>query len=141
MHRPWRTIGILAFTQIASWGTLYYAFSVVAPGIGRELGMRAELLYGAFSWSLLVAGLVATPTGMLLDRFGGQWIMATGSVVCGAGLIWLSRSAGTLSYFGAWTVLGMAMSLTLYEAAIPRSGSWQWRSPPTCSSFRHCPCT
>jgi len=117
MHRPWRTIGILAFTQIASWGSLYYAFSVVAPGIGQELGMRAELVYGSFSWSLLVAGLVATPTGMLLDRFGGRWVMAAGSVVCGAGLIWLSRSAGTLSYFGAWTVLGVAMSLTLYEAA------------------------
>ncbi len=117
MHRPWRTIGILAFTQIASWGSLYYAFSVVAPDIGQELGMRAELVYGAFSWSLLVAGLVATPTGMLLDRFGGQWVMATGSVVCGAGLICLSRSTGTLSYFGAWTMLGVAMALTLYEAA------------------------
>ncbi|SHN43579.1 Predicted arabinose efflux permease, MFS family [Duganella sacchari] len=117
MHRAWHTIGILAFTQIASWGSLYYAFSIVAPGIGRELGMRAELVYGAFSWSLLVAGLVATPTGMLLDRFGGKLIMATGSLVCGAGLIWLSRATGTLSYFGASTVLGVAMSLTLYEAA------------------------
>lgn len=117
MHRPWRTIGILAFTQIASWGSLYYAFSIVAPGIGQELGMRAELVYGAFSWSLLVAGLVATPTGILLDRCGGRWVMATGSVVCGAGLILLSRANGTLSYFGAWTVLGVAMSLTLYEAA------------------------
>lgn len=117
MHHPWRTIGILAFTQIASWGSLYYAFSIVAPTIGQALGMRAELVYGAFSWSLLVAGLVATPTGILLDRFGGQWVMATGSVVCGAGLIWLSRANGTLSYFGAWTVLGVAMSLTLYEAA------------------------
>jgi predicted MFS family arabinose efflux permease len=53
---------------------------------------------------------------MLLDRFGGQWVMATGSAVCGAGLIWLSRCTGPLSYFGAWTVLGVAMALTLYEA-------------------------
>jgi len=117
MLRSWHTIGILAFTQIASWGSLYYAFSIVAPSIGQELGMRAELVYGAFSWSLLVAGLVATPTGILLDRFGGQWVMATGSLVCGIGLIWLSQAAGMLSYFGAWTVLGIAMSLTLYEAA------------------------
>jgi hypothetical protein len=44
VHRPWRTIGILAFTQIASWGSLYYAFSLVAPRIGQELGMRAVLM-------------------------------------------------------------------------------------------------
>jgi predicted MFS family arabinose efflux permease len=117
MHRPWLTIGILAFTQIASWGSLYYAFSILAPAIGQALVMRAELVYGAFSWSLLVAGVVATPTGMLLDRFGGQWIMTAGSLICGAGLILLSRATGTLSYFSAWTVLGVAMALTLYEAA------------------------
>ena len=117
MHRPWRTIGKLAFTQIATWGSVYYAFSIVAPAIGGELGMRAEMVYGAFSWSLLVSGLVATPAGILLDRFGGQWIMALGSLLCGAGLVWLSRATGTLSYFGAWTLLGVAMALTMYEAA------------------------
>lgn len=117
MHRTWRIIGILAFTQILTWGALYYAFSILAPAISQTLGMRAEIVYGAFSWSLLVAGLVATPTGVLLDKFGGQWIMAAGSLVCGLGLIWLSKAAGPLSYFGAWTVLGVAMSLTLYEAA------------------------
>ena len=117
MQHPWRTIGILAFTQIATWGSVYYGFSIIAPAIGRELGMRAELVYGAFSLSLLISGLVATPAGILLDRFGGQWIMATGSLLCGAGLVWLSAATNMLSYFGAWTVLGVAMSLTMYEAA------------------------
>ncbi len=117
MPRTWRTISILAITQIASWGSLYYAFSILAPSIAQTLQLRAELVYGAFSWSLLVAGLAATPTGIILDRFGGQWVMAAGSLVCGLGLIWLSRASGLLSYFGTWTVLGVAMSLTLYEAA------------------------
>lgn len=115
--RAWPTIGILAVTQIAAWGSMYYAFSVLAPHIGAELALRKELLYGAFSWSLLVAGLAASPVGALVDRYGGRWVMAAGSLLCGAGLILLSRSAGTLSYFGAWTVLGLAMALALYEAA------------------------
>jgi predicted MFS family arabinose efflux permease len=117
MNRSTRTIGILAVTQISSWGSLYYAFSIVAPAIGASLGLRGELVYGAFSWSLLVAGLVSTPAGILLDRLGGRPVMAAGSLVCGAGLLWLSRSASLASYFGAWTVLGVAMALTLYEAA------------------------
>jgi MFS family permease len=117
VHRSWRTIGILAFTQITSWGSLYYAFTILAPDIQRDLGLDAELAFGAFSWSLLVAGLTATPAGILLDRFGGRWVMATGSLVCGVGLLWLSRCHSVLSYFGAWTMIGLAMTLTLYEAA------------------------
>jgi len=112
-----RTIGILAFTQITSWGALYYAFAVLAPDIQRELGMRSEAAFAAFSWSLLVAGLAATPVGALVDRHGGRYVMAAGSVVSALGLAWLSRSTTVLSYWCAWSVLGLAMALTLYEAA------------------------
>lgn len=117
MHSRWRTIGILACTQIISWGSLYYAFSIVAPGIQRELGWSTTLVYGAYSWSLLVAGLVATPIGILLDRHGGQLVMGAGSVVCGIGFLLLAGSRSPQAYVGAWTVLGIAMGLTLYEAA------------------------
>jgi predicted MFS family arabinose efflux permease len=117
MHSRWRTIGILACTQIISWGSLYYAFSILAPGIQRELGWSTALVYGAYSWSLLVAGLVATPIGILLDRHGGQLVMGAGSVVCGVGFLLLADSRSPQAYVGAWTVLGVAMGLTLYEAA------------------------
>jgi len=117
MQSPWRTISILAVTQIASWGSLYYAFSIVAGAIGADLQLAPELVFGAFSVSLLVTGVCATPAGILLDRFGGRWIMGFGSIICGFGMIWLSYASGPASYFGAWIVLGVAMALTLYEAA------------------------
>lgn len=117
MQRPWHTVGILGFTQIASWGALYYAFGVLAPAIRQELGLSSELVYGAFSWSILVAGLAATPVGMVIDRIGGRYVMAAGSLICGGGLLWLGHCSGPAAYFGAWTVLGLGMALTLYEAA------------------------
>lgn len=117
MTSQWRTIGILACTQIVSWGSLYYAFSILAPGIQRELGWSTTLVFGAYSWSLLVAGLVATPIGILLDRHGGQLVMGAGSVVCGIGFFLLGASRTPETYVAAWTVLGLAMGLTLYEAA------------------------
>lgn len=117
MTSQWRTIGILACTQIISWGSLYYAFSILAPSIQRELGWDPTLVFGAYSWSLLIAGLVATPIGILLDRHGGQMVMGTGSAVCGIGFALLSMSHSPAVYFGAWTILGLAMGLTLYEAA------------------------
>lgn len=112
-----RTIGILAFTQIASWGALYYAFAVLAPDIGRDLGLSTETAFAAFSWSLLVAGLAATPIGALIDRHGGRWVMAAGSLTSAAGLAWLATAHSLLDYIGAWTVIGLASALTLYEAA------------------------
>lgn len=110
-------IGGLGIALIVSWGSIYYAISLLAPDIQRELGWRAEIVYGAFSWSLLVAGLLATPAGMLIDRLGGRIMMSAGSVAAGCGLIMLARTNSVAAYYGAWTLLGAAMALTLYDAA------------------------
>ncbi|UTY59592.1 MFS transporter [Massilia sp. erpn] len=112
-----RMLAILALTQIASWGSLYYSITIFAPHIQREMGWRQELVYGAFSWSLVVAGLAAAPAGAWLDRIGGRVVMAGGSLLAGAGMLLLSWSAALWSYFLAWSLLGAAMALTLYEAA------------------------
>jgi predicted MFS family arabinose efflux permease len=112
-----RTLAILAITQLVSWGMLYYAFAIVAPDIGPALGIRSELVFGAFSWALLVAGLAATPVGILIDRYGGRLPMACGSLLCGIGFILLSCAQGAVGYFAAWTVLGLSMAGVLYEAA------------------------
>lgn len=119
MDRPrfTKTIALLAVTQVVSWGTLYYAFAIVARDIERALGLSPELVFGAFSWCLLVAGLAATPAGILIDRFGGRPVMATGSLLCGIGFILLSQARGAAGYFLAWSVLGVAMAGVLYEAA------------------------
>ncbi|SDE33348.1 Predicted arabinose efflux permease, MFS family [Massilia sp. PDC64] len=117
MHRPSTTIGILAVTQIVSWGSLYYAFTILSPGIRRDLGLAPELVFGAFSWALLVAGLAATPVGILLDRHGGRFVMAGGSFLCFLGMAWLARCSDVVSYYAAWTLIGLAMALTLYETA------------------------
>jgi MFS family permease len=114
---PWKIISILAFTEVVSWGSLYYAIAILGPEIQRELGWRAEIVFGAFSWSLLVAGLVSAPVGMLLDRFGGRAVMGAGSLMASAGLIALGTAQSVAHYFAAWTVIGIAMALVLYEAA------------------------
>jgi predicted MFS family arabinose efflux permease len=111
------TVGILAVTQIVSWGSLYYAFSILAPTIARELRLSTELVYGAYSVSLLVAGLAAAPVGILIDRHGGRLVMSAGSVLAGIAVYWLSRAESAASLYGAWILLGVAMAATLYEAA------------------------
>jgi MFS family permease len=117
-HRePWNIVRILAFTQVVSWGSLYYAFTILAPGMLRETGWSTGIVFGAYSWSLLIAGLASTPAGMLLDRFGGRYVMGLGSLLAGVGLLWLGNAQSVAHYFAAWTVIGVAMAMVLYEAA------------------------
>ncbi|MFC7515367.1 MFS transporter [Herbaspirillum sp. GCM10030257] len=116
-REPWKIVRLLAFTQIVSWGSLYYAFAIVALDIQRELGWRTELVFGAFSWSLLVAGLAATPAGVLIDRIGGRVVMTVGSLCAGLGMAGVAMAHSAALYLGAWTLIGLAMAMTLYEAA------------------------
>lgn len=117
MTPPRNIIAILAITQVLSWGSIYYSLSILAPDIQRELGWRAEMVFGTFSWSLLVAGLAAAHVGAWLDRIGGRVVMGLGSVLAGIGLVALSQAHSLLLYWLAWTLLGLAMSMVLYEAA------------------------
>ena len=43
----WRVVAALGVTQIASWGSLYYAFAVVMDSVRRELGASPPVVVGA----------------------------------------------------------------------------------------------
>lgn len=112
-----KPVVILAITQLVSWGMLYYAFGVLASRIQSDLALTASQTFGAFSLSVLVAGLAATPVGIAIDRHGGRGIMVLGSILASVGLCTMATAASFGGYLLAWTILGAAMSLTLYEAA------------------------
>jgi predicted MFS family arabinose efflux permease len=112
-----KAIAILSVTQITSWGMLYYAFGVLATRIQADLALSASQTFGAFSWSVLVAGLAATPVGVAIDRYGGRGIMVLGSVMAAIGLATMASANSFGGYLMAWSIVGLAMSLTLYEAA------------------------
>lgn len=114
---PWRFIGPLGITALVSYGSILYAFALLAPAIQQEKNWSAEVVFGAISWGMLIAGLVSTPVGILLDRYGGRNVMCAGSLTCGAGLMLLSIVQTPVQYYAVWTILGLAMALILYEAA------------------------
>ncbi|WP_439602934.1 arsenite efflux MFS transporter ArsK [Devosia sp.] len=110
-------IWALGATQVIGYGTLYYAFSVLAPAIGAEFGWPPEWVFGALSLALLAGGLLAPWAGHLADRFGAARTMVVGSVAAAlllgaAGLAW-----DGCSFALALVGMEMASSLVLYATA------------------------
>lgn len=112
-----RMVASISVGQVISWGSIYYAFTLLASPLERDLGWQAGTTFGIFCWGLFVAGIVALPVGVLLDRFGGQPVLGGGSVLSGIGLIMLGDVHSIAWFFVAWSLLGIAMALVLYEAA------------------------
>nr|WP_320203419.1 hypothetical protein [Agrobacterium rosae]MDX8304923.1 hypothetical protein [Agrobacterium rosae] len=114
---PITAILALGVTQIISYSTLYYSFSVLAPDRGATLGWSQE-------WGLRRAfgrpadgGFTAPWLGSLIDRVGAGVMMSIGSAVAAAALIVCAYAPGRITYFAALIGIGVAANLVQYGAA------------------------
>ena len=114
---PWKVVWALSVTQIVSWGSLYYAISVLMVPIERDLGWSRDMIVGAYSLSLLSAGIGAFPAGLAIDRFGGRVVMTSGSAITGILFMLLGWNNSIAGFYLIWIGLGLAMSTVLYEPA------------------------
>jgi len=114
---PRATVLCLGLSQLVCWGISYYLIGAFGEMMTAELGWRPSLIHGGFSAALLVMGAVSPWVGRLIERHGGRPVMTAGSLLMAAGcaLLALARDPGT--YYAAWLCLGLAMRMTLYDAA------------------------
>ena len=114
---PWKTVTALAVSQLVAWGILYYAFAVIQTPMGRELNWSLPQMNGAFSLALGISGLAAYHVGRHIDRQGGRRVMFGGALLAAVGLCGWSQVAALWQLYLAMAVIGVAASMTLYEAA------------------------
>lgn len=124
----WPMAWALGWTEMVSWGILFYAFSVLLVPMQNEFGWSAGLITGAYSLSLLVSGILAPFVGRWIDRRGARWLMTTGSVLATVLVIAWSRVDSWLSFYLIWVGIGIAMSMTLYEPGFAAIAPWFTRN-------------
>ena len=107
----------LGIGQIASWGTLYYSFPLIAERMGIDLGLSKPEVYGAATIGLLIASVSAYPIGAAIDRGHGRIIMALGSGLAGLLLLAWSQITGLWALYPLLIGIGLAQAMTLYEPA------------------------
>ena len=107
----------LGLTQIIAWGTSLYALAVLGKPIAADTGWSQATIFGGLTLGLLVSSAISTWVGRLIDRRGARLVMSTGSILLAACLAALAFVRSEYEYFAVWFVTGIAMRLTLYDAA------------------------
>ncbi|MBB4190039.1 putative MFS family arabinose efflux permease [Rhizobium aethiopicum] len=114
---PVATISALGLTQIIGYGTLYYSFSILAPGMAKDLGMSLEQVFGVFSASLFVGGLSAPIIGKQMDRIGAATVLTIGSMLSALTLALCAWSPSIVVFALAVVLIEVASGMVQYQAA------------------------
>ncbi len=105
----------LGLGQIISWGSLFYAFPLIAEPMAAELGVDKPHIYGAATFGMLMAGVASYPVGNLIDRGHGRVIMTGGAVLGGLLLAAWSQVHGMAWFYAVFGAIGIAQAMTLYD--------------------------
>jgi hypothetical protein len=107
----------LGLSQLACWGLSYYLIGVFGGRIAAETGWSLPVVHAGFSLALVVMGIASPWVGRQVERQGGRPVMAAGSLLLALGCAGLAAAHGLILYYLAWACLGLAMRMTLYDAA------------------------
>lgn len=107
----------LGVTTTVSYGTLYYAFGVLAREMATDIGLSLTTVYGLFSLGMFLSGLLAARAGSLFDRFDPASVMAVGSALAAGALCIWAFVPGKWAYAVMLVFVQMISMLVLYEAA------------------------
>jgi len=124
MYYGWAMLLTLSFTEVTSWGILYYSFSVFITPMHDELGWSIAQLTGAYSAAILISGLAAIPVGRWLDRHGPRWLMTAGSFAATLLVLGWSRVDSIYFFYVVWGLIGVTLAAVLYEPALQAVAVW-----------------
>lgn len=121
---PRRAVWTLGITQLVGYGCSSYLPATLAAAQGATLGVSTAFVFGAFSGALLISGLLGPITGRAVDRHGARRPLAAGSIILALALIGMALAQNAVQLVAAWLVLGVGMSLALYDIAFAGLVGW-----------------
>ncbi|MDH4290249.1 MAG: MFS transporter, partial [Aquincola sp.] len=111
------TLAALSVGQIVNWAAMYYAFTAFVLPMQRELGWSKPLVMGAYTTGLALSATLSFAVGSAIDRGRGRLVLTAGPALGGLGFaLWAAATAPWMLYT-AWSVIGVALSMSLYEPA------------------------
>jgi predicted MFS family arabinose efflux permease len=108
-------VAAVSFAQLVSWGSLFYTFSLLMPGLEADLGLSRITVSSAFSAALLASGVAGVAVGQWIQAGHGRVVMCAGSLLAGLLLIAHAFIDQAWMLHVIWIGLGLAMGAVFYE--------------------------
>lgn len=112
-----RVVVALGITQTLAWASSYYIPAVLAVPMAKSLGLASSWVFGAFSAALVLSAVIAPWVGRAIDQRGGRVVLTSSNVVLALGLVLLAAAQGPVLLAVGWLVMGVGISMGLYDAA------------------------
>jgi MFS family permease len=114
----------LCVTVTIGYGTLYYAFAVLAPAITADTGWSHAAVTAAFSLGSVIGGVAGIPVGRVLQEHGPRAVMTLASLL-GAGSAAVIALAPSYPVFAlGWVLAGLASAGLFYPPAFATLTQW-----------------
>ena len=121
----WVSLSVLASLVAVSFGSLFYAYSVLITDEAAGGRFSTTVLSTAYAGFILFGGLLAFLIGRIADRRGVRPLVLLGSVLGAAGLLAISVAGAAWQVIAAsWLLLGPAGAMTFYEPAFVAVDQW-----------------
>jgi predicted MFS family arabinose efflux permease len=121
-QRQLQIILALGTTQTLAWASSYYLPAILADPIAHDLGVSSNWVFGAFSASLVISAMLGPRVGRQIDLVGGRQVLSLSNLTIAGGLLLLGFSHSVAVMVLAWLLLGIGMTLGLYDAAFAALG-------------------
>jgi len=110
-------ITALGIGQICAWGSLYYSFPLIAEAMMLELSWSKTDVYAAATIGLVLAGFLAYPVGIMVDKGYGRRLMGGASLLAAILLALWSHVDSLFGFYLLIAGIGALQAATLYEPA------------------------
>lgn len=121
---PRGVLATLCLTVTVSYGTLYYAFAVLAPDITRDTGWSLTAITAAFSAGSVMTGVAGIPAGRTIQGRGPRGVMVAGGVVGALGLLAVAAAPTYPWFVAAMLVCGTGAAGLFYAPAFAAITQW-----------------
>lgn len=107
----------LGSAQTLAWASSYYLPAILAAPMARDLGIPSSWVFAGFSAAMLLSAVLGPAAGRAIDLRGGRDVLTVSNLVFALGLVLLAVAQGPAMMALGWLVIGVGMSMGLYDAA------------------------
>ena len=106
----WYIVGASNLSNAITSAVYFQGFSAFVLPIETTFGWSRSVISAAASLRQAEAGFAGPAVGFLVDRIGARWIIVTGAVIVGLGLIGLGLSNGVVMFYAFFLFISLGTS-------------------------------